>query len=42
MMDQVRLRVRADPARYARFAVYGVDPFSNRRAEHVAPRGAPG
>ncbi len=38
---QVRLRVLADPARYAHFTVYGVDPFSNQRAEHIAPRRAP-
>lgn len=38
---QVRLRVLADPARYARFAVYGVDPFSKEQAQLVAPRAAP-
>ncbi len=38
---QVRLRVLADPARYARFAVYGVDPFSKDQAQLVAPRAAP-
>jgi hypothetical protein len=39
---QVRLRVLADPERYARFEVYGVDPFSQEQAQLVAPRAAPG
>lgn len=38
---QVRLRVLADPARYARFTVHGVDPFSKDQAQLVAPRAAP-
>jgi hypothetical protein len=38
---QIRLRVLADPARYARFTVHGVDPFSKEQAQLVAPRAAP-
>ena len=38
---QVRLRVLADPARYARFEVQGVDPFSKEHAQLVTPRAAP-
>jgi hypothetical protein len=38
---QVRLRVLADPKRYARFTVFGVDPFSKDQAQLVAPRAAP-
>ena len=38
---EVRLRVLADPARYPRFTVFGVDPFSKDEAQLVAPRAAP-
>lgn len=40
-LTQVRLRVLADPARYPRFAVYGIDPFSSEQALLAAPRTAP-
>jgi hypothetical protein len=38
---QVRLRVLADPARYAHFAIHGIDPFSKEEARLAAPRSAP-
>jgi len=40
-LTQVRLRVLADPARYAHFAVFGIDPFSKEQARLAAPRAAP-